>query len=706
MHHWKPAPPPEAPAPAKKDPAPSASKSAPAAAEWPQPVDLPVTCDPYLTWAVASKWRGEARAIQDRDFRTGTQQIRVLLRAESNDDLKKLAQERGIQIASVYLGADAETEPSTFASARFATATLHPSCLKTLLQQSPRVEFELAAAVRDQGGALKGDAKGYFGQQTDLDISAARELVKSWPVQANKGLSSGKHQRLKGGAMVVFDYGCPFLRDQYKNEARSSTRIAAIWHQENFVADAPWQAPAFMAPGRVLTRARINQLIKHAQNPTWSGDEAAIYSSINYLIEYAHPRRRVFTSTHGAHVLDVAGGCPDPLKPDGLPDEASRANLVFVQMPEDTAGDSSAASLGACLLDGLRYALQLASPTAPIVVNVSFGTTAGPHNGSSMIEQAMDELLELRPNNFAVVLAAGNSRQLGLHCKRTVSAAHSALFRLNVMAQDRTDTFVEFWYAKPPDGSVEFRARLPNGDWSPWVTANDGVDLRDETGEEVVASLIHRRQVPNGNLSMMLLALRPTETPADDDGPLATPGRWEIEVRLDAQAKAAVKLKAVEVNAWIKRDDSRPYGGRVQSRFEGLDRCDPEDTLNGLATGSRTVVASGFRWSDGTVVDYASKGPRRPEDQWPLVYGLCEWDSVDTGVRASAVRSGETRVMNGTSVASPVVARQVFNLMSQAGKSGLNGEQLWTRLESLAKQRGSVLRVGRRPVADQAPPTE
>lgn len=705
MHHWKPAPPSGAPERVKQRSVTSASRSAPAAAQWPRLEDLPLTCDPYLTWAVASKWRGEARAIQDSEFRTGKQQIRVLLRAKSNGDLKKIAQKKGVQIAPIYLGASTETEPAAFASARFATATLHPSCLMTLLGQSHRVEFELAAAVRDQGGELKGDAKGYFGQQSDLDLSAARELVKLKPVEADKGLNS-KDQQLKGGTLVVFDYGCPFLRDQFMDEAGSSTRIAALWHQENFLAEVPWQVPVSMDRGRVLIRAKINQLIKHARHPACSGDEAAVYSRINYLIDYAHPRRRVFTSTHGAHVLDVAGGRPDPLNPDQAPDEASRANLVFVQMPEDTAGDSSAASLGACLLDGLRYALQLASPTAPLVVNVSFGTTAGPHNGSSMIEQAMDELLDLRPKNFAVVLAAGNSRQLGLHCKRTVFAAHSALFRLNVMAGDRTDTFVEFWYAQPHLGSIKFRARLPNGDWSPWVAADAGVDLRDETGEEVVASLIHRRQVPNGNLSMMLLALRPTETPADDDGPLATPGRWEIEVRMEDQENVAEKLKAVEVNAWIKRDDSRPYGGRVQSYFEGLDRCDPEDTLNGLATGSHTLVASGFRWSDGMVVDYASRGPRRPEDQWPLVYGLCEWDSVDAGIRASAVRSGETRLMNGTSVAAPVVARQVLNLMSQAGKSGLDRSELWAGLENLAQQRGSVLRVGQHPVADQANPTE
>ncbi len=700
MPHWKAAATQTAAKPGKKKAVPTQSSQVPAAATWPRPEDLPLTCDPYLTWAVASQWRGEARSVQSRDFMTDEQQIRVLLRAESSDVLMDLSRHKDIQIAPVYLDGGAGTGKNEFATARFATATLHPSFLKTLLDTYTGVEFELATAVRDQGGPLKGDAKGYFGQQTDLDIAAVRAHVTAGLKSEAQGNARGNAKAPASapapGTIAVFDYGCPFLRDEFMDEAGESTRIAAVWHQESFKVERPWTTPKSKhSQGRVLGRAQIDQLIKLSRDPARSADEATIYSGLNYLIDYAHPRRRVFTSTHGAHVLDVAGGTPNPLHPNALKDEACKAKLVFVQMPEDTAGDSSAASLGACLLDALRYTLAVSSPEEPLVVNVSFGNTAGPHDGSSLIEQAMDELLQLRPRNFAVVLAAGNSRHMGLHCRRTPSAKRTALFRINVMPGDRTDTFVEFWYESRAD--LQFRARLPSGVWSDWVAADAGADLRNDTDGDIVASLIHRKKVPNGNRSLMLLALRPTETPADDEGPLAPSGQWEVEVGLGSTSNS----RPTAVDAWIKRDDSRPFGGRVQSTFVGLDRSDADNTLNGLATGSHTIVASGFRWSNGMVVDYASEGPRTGKDQLPLIYGLCEWDSVDPGIRASAVRSRETRLMNGTSVAAPVVARQAFNLMCEAvaGGSPLDKTALWAALQGQAEQRGSVLRVaaGREP---------
>lgn len=692
MPHWKPA----AAAGGKQKSQPTPSQNAPASAPWPQPGDLTPDCDPYLTWAVASQWRGEARKVQSRGFQTEDQKIRVLLCAESADALNKVSKLKGIDIPKVYLNAVPGAKGGV--KARFATATLHPSALLALLDKKHRVRFELAAAVRDQGGTLKGDAKGYFGQQTDIDIATAREEISNWLVNAQKKKVEQQVEKPADaapstrGTIAVFDYGCPFLRDQYLDVNGSSSRIDFLWHQENIRIQEPkpWLASS-MGHGRVLDGGQLDQLIELSRDETQAADEARIYSGLNYLIDYAHPRRRVFTSTHGAHVLDVVGGSPNPLRPQETADEASEARLVFVQMPEDTAGDSSAASLGACLLDAVRCAMEVSPPEQPLVVNVSFGTTAGPHDGSSLIEQALDELLKLRPNNFAVVLAAGNSRHLGLHCQRTLSAKHTALFRIQVQPGDRTDTFVEFWY--PSAADLQFRARLPTGVWSEWVAAGRGVDLLDDTGQDVVSSLIHRRDVPNGKNALMLLALRPTETPADDAGPLSPPGEWEVEVRLDPNGDVKSQA-AVSVDAWIKRDDSRPYAGRIQSVFVGLSRSDSENTLNGLATGSHTIVASGFRWSTGLAVDYASRGPRKPIEQLPLIYGLCEWDSVDPGVRASAVRSGETISMNGTSVAAPVVARQVYNLLVGAGKGGLNKGELLHKLRVLASQTGSPLRVG------------
>ena len=57
------------------------------------------------------------------------------------------------------------------------------------------------------------------------------------------------------------------------------------------------------------------------------------------------------------------------------------------------------------------YALDLCKAHTPLAVNISYGTFAGPHDGSSLLESALDELLAMGRKNFAIVLAAGNARR-------------------------------------------------------------------------------------------------------------------------------------------------------------------------------------------------------------------------------------------------------------------------------------------------------
>jgi len=84
-----------------------------------------------------------------------------------------------------------------------------------------------------------------------------------------------------------------------------------------------------------------------------------------------------------------------------------------VQLPSLTGADSAGGSLSAQVLDGVRYGLDVCTGDARIVINLSCGSFASPHDGSSLIEQAPDELL-----------------------------------RLVVPPGDFTDTFVEVWFDK------------------------------------------------------------------------------------------------------------------------------------------------------------------------------------------------------------------------------------------------------------------
>ena len=668
---------------------PSAPSKPPAARAKLGVAQIPAHCDPYLRWAVLTEWRGFARAGRWGSSSAEDGYVRIIMEVKDPVDFASL--KRLVKIPNLY----DDDIPGAKQQSRYATGCVHKQHLPALLQQHPDLRWELAAPLKSQDDQ-PGSEGAYFGKQPDLLPQVTRTVFDGVsPAPVTRGSVSG-------GAIAVIDFGCPFLHQHLGTAGGQAARVAALWDQGEIRPHAAWAKPEVTGYGRQLDNQALQAMWLASRDPDTEFDEARAYRGLNYLIGYGDPRRRVLFATHGAHVLDMAGGTFDPLthRDD---DQASKARLVFVQLPEGTAGDSSGGSLSAHLLDGLRYVMHVSDPQAPLVINISYGSAAGPHDGSSLIEQAMDELLDARRANFAIVLAAGNSRQGGLHMRRLAAVHRSALFRLNVVAGDSTDTFVEFWYEEPADGDLEFRVRLPGGDWSDWLGADHGVELRDSATEEVVAALVHQRKVPNGRRAMALLALRPTEAPDDDDGSLADAGTWEVEARLSGAGPSA----AVAIDAWVERDDPRPFSGLHQTRFIGLEPGDADDTLSSIATGNHTLVVGGFRSSDGTMTSYSSIGPRF-KPQMPLTYALCERDSLDAGVRAAAVRSGETLLMNGTSVAAPVMARRVYNLMAQAmqakGAAPLGWPGLAAELKALAEVRGSVLRIDDMPDRDRPTP--
>lgn len=157
--------------------------------------------------------------------------------------------------------------------------------------------------------------------------------------------------------------------------------------------------------------------------------------------------------------MDTAAGLPDArtllgsAKPADA-DYAAAAELVFVSVPEPTEGDTTGASGDAFVLDAMHYILHRAGSTSRVVINLSIGAQAGPHDGSSCIERAIAELLASR-KDLAIVAAAGNGRSAGSNRRNGRWQASGRLavdrppcaFVWRTLANDVTDSFLELWFA-------------------------------------------------------------------------------------------------------------------------------------------------------------------------------------------------------------------------------------------------------------------
>lgn len=122
----------------------------------------------------------------------------------------------------------------------------------------------------------------------------------------------------------------------------------------------------------------------------------------------------VDTGGHGTHVAGIAassGLASSGRFPAGrYVGVAPEATLCAVKGTRDGASFSDKD-----ILTGIRFCVERAADAKqPVVVNLSLGSDGGPHDGSSALEMAIDELMADLPGR-ALVAAAGNSGEDDIH---------------------------------------------------------------------------------------------------------------------------------------------------------------------------------------------------------------------------------------------------------------------------------------------------
>ncbi|MDX1667766.1 MAG: S8 family serine peptidase, partial [Saprospiraceae bacterium] len=156
----------------------------------------------------------------------------------------------------------------------------------------------------------------------------------------------------------------------------SRSRIAYIWDQENNGGSA---SPKNFSYGSEWNRGQI---------------EKDLNSDSSGLV--AHLDTFSLALGHGTHIAGTAAGNK------GL---AYESDIVVV------ASDLSLAKV----IDGTTYIIGKAREmNKPCVINMSFGSNLGPHDGSYVLSAVLDVILE-ETDSLAIVASAGNARSRALH---------------------------------------------------------------------------------------------------------------------------------------------------------------------------------------------------------------------------------------------------------------------------------------------------
>jgi hypothetical protein len=575
-------------------------------------------------------------------------------------------------------------------AARFISARVDPDDLEALFANAKVKRFQLELSRI---------------QATERHAPAVAKLPKqpaAYPEQPQRQEPSRQAQTWLG----VIDIGCAFAHPDLclaEAGAPPSTRVRYLWDQSPSpragnrarvsAATTARRGPVATKLGYGAEQGPVELDAAMAQG----SDEAAHYAAVGN--EKVLEKR----AEHGFGVLDLLGGRPSPLVAgppplEGEPDAAGALPVVFVELDSFEGRVTNINSLGVHVLDGLRWMIDRveqhpvrndaeADPQAKLVVNISYGGLAGPHDGSSILERAIDELIDKRKNLF-VVLAAGNSHDpdLPTHARLKVGPSEPGKVLWQVEPDDPTDGFLEVWFpagVSVDENQVCIRVTAPNGSTSGDIVANQTWMLRAGDAEDapVAAGAMFRGLAANGEESaMFLLAVQPT-APRSGVAGQAEAGLWKVEV-------ACHGSRPMDVHAWLERDD---YVSGNLKRKQQSALIDPGDksvsleyNLSSLAHGRHTIVAGGYCLSDGQVSDFTASGPSRGADprergnskkwagparnpalpwprRWPDVLAPSDEARATPGLLVAGATQGVFNRLSGTSAAAPSVARWIAN---------------------------------------------
>lgn len=653
-------------------------------------------CDPYLVWADASS---QSPAEDPK--------VSLLIELRTASDRAHLPSELKLTHIRLFFGY------------RFLTATMPLKALHLLSKLVGGAVLRFTLLASRHRAKQKVPAKAPISKLSELATESAGAV---WLRQRFRPMTAG----IAPPALLgVIDDGCPVGHERFWHA--DGPAVVTLWHQGRREEQTGAPRPADGAGRQQAPRPDPyayywrdpGMLLRFPGMPSWIptffyGDELALREHATYQRRSAEGRpplrgpmshtatgypRRPPHWTHGAAVLGLAAADAAPQ----LAADACRARraavarrpLVFVQLPEMKVDDTSFGSLAGHVLDGIHYTLLQAAPAQPVVVNVSYGHHAGPHDGTSMFEQATAELLE-KNLLLDVVIAAGNSHLARCHAFSFVPAKRTRRLRWRVLPDNPEDSFLELWFDGDVTGTT--LSVFPPGSSEPLKIGHGKAGVWNDSGVLRCGAVFAPRVAQGRHGTMALLIVAPTQrlpVAADGGAPirmaanvgtkrrslLGLPGVWRVEVTNGGTAD-------VGMHAWVERDDVAPgrsFRGRSVARQSYLldGDCDPdavpvrpEATLNGAATlvHARFHVVGAMSAWDGCLADASAAGPNRSAASG----GRCEGPDVVTigdesrrlrGLRTTGQVAGATARVGGTSIAAAVYSQMLAEHRSTSASS-------------------------------------
>ena len=420
----------------------------------------------------------------------------------------------------------------------------------------------------------------------------------------------------EGVLLAVLDSGIA-LRNQEFLKEDGSTRVVYLWDQQT---------------GMEYDEAGINQLLEASD---------AVLPGVDI-------------TGHGTAVAGIAGGSGLGL--------AREAGLLIVKLGTDQGDGFPMTTQIMRGLDGvIRKALEL---ERPLVINLSFGNTYGPHDGSGLLARYLDTVSGIGRN--VICVGTGNEGDTGGHVRAEVSG--SSVIRLSV-AEYEPNLSLQMWQNYVDE--LEYTIYSPSG---------EGIPLPSQIGDG-------KYEVITGNTRLLVYFGLPTPYSVKREiyiemlpvtGGYINGGIWELEI-----VGRQVVLGNLEI--YLPSQESRGQGTAFLNPT-------PAETLTIPSTARSVISVAGYNSVYGSYAAFSGRGYVSPKNAL-VTYSKPDIAAPAVDIPAPDIYGGVSS-FTGTSFATPIVSGAAALLMEQGIVRGediyLYGEKLKAVLQRRAKRQQNI----------------
>ncbi len=535
--------------------------------------------------------------------------------------------------------------------------------------------FARETQVEGDGGAITP-----FRVTSRGDAARSQRFLPMWPVALGPKADQvagdvefgdpidafGTHPK---AIIVVIDTDINPLQERFRSR-NGAPRICAHWLME---------APFLTGSNRVIFGRELRQ--DDFQAVEALTEDTALGRLGCQVLEMAQaPRGTALMEAHGTHVLDLAAGT-DPMRSDAENLTLRDVPILAVSLPSNRILSPSGVFLDVFVDQALSWVQQRltellsddATKWPTIAINLSYGLSAGPKDGSDPLPKRLKAFLGKHPS-AKLFMPAGNDGLGKARASLTATREDETGIGWQVAAGNPFSTYAEVWFQADADlAGLTMTLSPPNGPAAVIFPreASTAQEICPEGKEDPIARAYVLGAPNPGDRLGLILCVAPTQ-PHRTDRMSAPPGHWRLQVsRTASPVRLDVELQSERA---LRPNDN----GSRPSQLVNDHKVDasPCGTLNASAVESGAVIVAGYRCSDKQPVAWGSRGDLTNVPNFaPSVAFPADRSPSRPGLIAAGYRSGSSAIVQGTSFSTALATRHFVRHVLDGGSAAA-----WTAL--------------------------